>query len=234
MYACPMCRQSLTVNAGACDWCAVKLAPDEKGAPKVVLPSVNPGKVIVGRDFGYASLPSLTSRDHKWDDGDHVDAQHDGLVLNVKDGMRWFTEPVLRMRDGVVRVLFDVLDSDVRVRVVARKQVIGAYSLWYEMSIYPDKRSYRLSRHFSSKEHGDDTELCSGENHPLVRGLGGFNYMELRVQGPTLEGWLNGTKVCATHDASLGIGSTAIAAGTSEKSNRRVLFRSFEVTEVAP
>ena len=229
-----MCKQSVAVNAGACDWCAVKLAPDAHGAPAVVLPSVNPGKRIVSRDFTYDSLPSLDARAHKWDDGDCVDAQHDGVVLNVKDGMRWFTEPVLRMRDGVVRVLFDVLDSDVRVRVVARKQVIGAYSLWYEMSIYPDKRGYRLSRHFSSKEHGDDTELASGEKHPHVHGLGDFNYMELRVQGPTLEGWVNGTRVCGTHDASLGIGGVAIAAGTSEKTNRRVLFRSFEVTEVAP
>jgi hypothetical protein len=135
------------------------------------------------------------------------------------------------MRDGVVRVACAALDPDVRVRVVARKQTIGAVSLWYELSLCAEQGAFRLSRYLTEKAHSEGTELCGATQHPAVHGLGAINQLELRVQGPTLEGWVNGARVCATHDAALGIGSVAIAAGTSEK-RRRVLFQSFEVTEV--
>ncbi|MBS2026591.1 MAG: hypothetical protein JST54_01700 [Deltaproteobacteria bacterium] len=232
MYTCPMCKQSLAANEGACDWCAVQLAPGTHGVPEAVLPPIHPGRRIAIRDFTHAPLPTLSGRDFKWDDGDRTEAHHHGVLLTLNDGIRRFSEPYLRMRDGVVRLMFDVLDAKTRVRVVARKQDIGDAALWYELSLWCDERTFRLSRYFTSKHLSDGTELASGK-HPVVRGVGETNVLELRVQGPTIEGWVNGSRVCATHDAALGIGAVAIAAGTDEK-QRRILFRSFEVMEVAP
>lgn len=236
MSACPSCKQSIRPGATACDWCAVRLAYDARGVAYPALPPIRPGNVVAIHDFSRVPLPGCTTRDKKWDDGDSMSGTPGGIVVTLLSGMRWFNQPFLRMRDACVRVALDALDGDLRIRAVARKQSIGDASVWYELGITSSDRQFRLARLFTSPEQTDATALHGPVAHNAVAPVGGTNVLELRVQGPTLEAWINGVQLCSVHDAALGIGGVAIGVGTfrDDKSPRRALWRWLEVREVAP
>jgi len=213
----------------------VRLGYDALGKPFAVLPAIRPGYVLAVRDFTKVPLPGCTTRTKTWDDGDSMEGNEQGIVLTLLSGMRWFNQPFLRIRDTCLRASFDVYDTDLRVRVVARKQSLDSASLWYELAVTPQDQNYRLARLFTAPEQSDNTNLSGPSAHPAILAHGN-NVLELHVQGPTLEAWVNGVKLCAVHDAALGIGGVAIGVGTlaSDKRARRTLFRWLEIREVAP
>jgi hypothetical protein len=235
MIACPSCAQAIRPSVLECDACAVRLGYDAHGKPFPVLPPIVPGNVLAVHDFRHVPLPGCTTRTKNWDDGDSMQGTDQGIVLTLLSGMRWFNQPFLRIRDTCLRASFDVYDTELRARVVARKQSLGDASLWYELAVTPHDQNYRLARLFTAPEQSDNTNLSGPSAHPAVLARGN-NLLELRVQGPTLEAWINGTKVCAVHDAALGIGGVAIGVGTFSASKRpqRTLIRWLEVREVAP
>ena len=234
--ACPSCAQSVRPGSTACDWCAVRLGYDARGTPYPVLPPIRPGQVVAIHDFSHVPLPGTSARDKHWDDGDSMVGTPQGVVLTLLSGLRWFNQPFLRMRDVCVRAAVDALDADLRIRVVARKQAVGSASVWYELGVTATDRQYRLSRLFTSNDHTDSTSLRGPLAHDAVAPVGGTNVLELRVQGPTLETWVNGVQLCCAHDAALGIGGVAIGVGVLEtgKRPRRALCRWLEIREVAP
>lgn len=204
------------------------------GAPHPVLPSIRPGAVIAAHDFSRMPLPGMSVRDKRWDDGDSVTGTPTGIMVSILTGLRWFNQPFLRIRDACIRAAIDVYEPELRVRVVARRQSIGAAAVWYELGITPPDRNFRLARLFTSPEHTDSTSLRGPDAHPSVALLGATNILELRVQGPTLQALCNGQEIAAVHDAALGIGGIAIGIGTlaSDKLPRRALFRWLEIREV--
>jgi hypothetical protein len=235
MLTCPSCAQAIRPNSGQCDACAVRLGYDAHAKPFAALPAIVPGNVLAVHDFSKVPLPGMTVRAKTWDDGDSLTATDQGILLTLLSGMRWFNQPYLRIRDTCVRASFDVYDSELRARVVARKQSIGDASLWYELAVTPHDQHYRLARLFTAPEQSDNTNLSGPERQQVIFAKG-TNVLELRSQGPTLEAWINGVKICAVHDAALGIGGVAIGIGSfaSGKKPQRALFRWLEVREVAP
>ncbi|HEY4102892.1 MAG TPA: hypothetical protein VGM44_03340 [Polyangiaceae bacterium] len=235
MSTCPSCAQPIQQNAIECDACAVRIAYDAHGKPFAALPAIRPGSVLAIHDFGKVPLPGMTVRSKNWDDGDSIAATDQGILLTLLSGMRWFNQPYLRIRDSCVRACFDVYDNELRARVVVRKQSVDDASLWYELAVTPHDQHYRLARLFTAPEQSDNTNLSGPAAHQALLAKG-TNVLELRAQGPTLEAWINGVKVCAVHDAALGIGGVAIGVGSfaSGKKAQRALFRWLEVREVAP
>jgi len=235
LLSCPSCAQALRVGALECDACAVRLGYDPHGKPFAALPAIRPGNVLAVHDFSKVPLPGSTTRDKKWDDGDSMAGTEHGVLLTLLSGMRWFNQPFLRIRDTCIRAAIDVYDTELRARVVARKQSLGDASLWYELAVTPHDQNYRLARLFTAPEQSDSTNLSGlSKHHAIVQK--GTNVLELRVQGPTLEAWINGVQICAVHDAAIGIGGVALGLGSfaSGKRPQRALFRWFEVREVAP
>lgn len=200
-----------------------------------MLPPIFPGELIAGYDFRTDTLPDCDSRDATWSDSRGCSGAAEGIVLRLGDDMVWSRERDLRIRDVCVRACIDALDPGVRVRVVARKQEVGKATLWYELGVTPEDRSVRLARLVSAPGRSDATALLGPYPHQAVAPLGASNIVELRVRGPTLEGWVNGVRIGAVHDATLGIGSVALAAGSMDGTPRqkRALVRWFEIREVA-
>jgi hypothetical protein len=235
MVPCPACAQAIRPNAIECDACAVRLAYDARGMPIAALPAIRPGQVLAVHDFAKVPLPGCTTRSKTWDDGDSMEGTEQGIVLTLLSGMRWFNQPYLRIRDACLRASFDVYDTELRARVVARKQTLGDASLWYELAVTPHDQHYRLARLFTAPEQSDNSNLSGPNPHRAVVARGN-NVLDLRVQGPTLEAWINGVQLCSVHDAALGIGGVAIGVGSfaSNKRPQRTLIRWLEVREVAP
>jgi hypothetical protein len=213
----------------------VRLGYDARGVAFAALPAIRPGNVLAVHDFTKVPLPGSLTRTKTWDDGDSMTGTNEGIVLTLLSGMRWFNQPYLRIRDTCLRASFDVYDNELRARVVARRQTLGDATLWYELAVTPHDQNYRLARLFTAPEQSDNTNLSGPEPHPAVLARGN-NVLELRVQGPTLEAWINGVKVCAVHDAALGIGGIAIGVGSfaANKHPQRTLIRWLEIREVAP
>jgi hypothetical protein len=230
---CPCCKQSLTHGATTCDECAVRIAY-AGGHPYPVMPSIRPGAIIAMHDFARMPLCGLATRDKRWDDGDMMTGTPNGIMVSICTGLRWFNQPFLNIRDACVRAAIDVYESDLRVRVVARRLPIGSAAVWYELGITPQDRNFRLARLFTSPEHTDSTSLSGPAAHASVAPLGATNVLELRLQGPTLQALCNDQELGTVHDAALGIGGIAIGIGTlaSDKLPRRALFRWLEIREV--
>ena len=234
---CPACAQPVHRASRGCDACAVRLTPGPDGRLVTVLPPIHPGEVIVGYDLTRQPLPGSSSRDETWSSVDGCSGAPEGVIVWLRGGMVWAAQRYLRVRDVCVRACFDTLDEGLRVRVVARKDAVGAASVWYEMAVTPDDRSARLSRFVSSPDRSDATPLVGPLPHAAVAPRGASNIVELRVQGPTLEGWVNGQRIGAVHDPTLGIGGVALAVGTVHNASetrpqQRALVRWFEVREV--
>ena len=235
MLTCPACSQPIRAGSPDCEACAVRLGYDPQGKPFAALPPIRPGNVLAVHDFSKVPLPGSITRDKTWDDGDSMAGTDQGVLLTLLSGMRWFNQPFLRIRDTCIRASIDVYDSELRARVVARKQTLGDASLWYELAVTPHDQNYRLARLFTAPEQSDSTNLSGLAKHHAIFQKG-TNVLELRAQGPTLEAWINGVQICAVHDAAIGIGGVALGLGSFANGKRpqRALFRWFEVREVAP
>ena len=92
----------------------------------------------------------------------------------------------------------------------------------------------RLVRMFGSPTLSGLTALTDWTKHPKIAGVGEINDLELRVQGPALEAWVNGQRVCETFDPVLGIGFVGMRAECSATAtgSRSLVWSGFETRAV--
>jgi hypothetical protein len=74
--------------------------------------------------------------------------------------------------------------------------------------------------------------------HGAIAPQGHPNVLELRVQGPTIQAWVNGQWLATVHDAALGSGQVGLAVNTTTKTDathaKRALCQWFELRTVVP
>jgi hypothetical protein len=236
LLRCPVCGAAIPAGP-RCDFCLVALR-EERGALQAVHPVIRPGDVLVSRDFSRDALPGEKQR--LWSRLEGAAATHEqtGLTVHCPAGeSRIFVEEWVRVRDACVRASFASLDGRAQIGVMLRREPIGdGARTFYALDVWPDKRSVRLARCFSTKEEAGATPLFGWAEAACVAPVGQENQLELRAQGATLEAWVNGVRVAAVHDPVLGIGWTGMRATPVEVrpgERVRVFFRGYEARGVA-
>jgi hypothetical protein len=142
----------------------------------------------------------------------------------------------VRLRDACVRATASALDADLWIGVVARRELLEDARTFYALDVWPERKSLRLGRCVSTPDSAGVYDLIPWTPSSAIAGVGGWNEIELRVQGSALEAWINGTLVGALHDPVLGIGSTGLRftrANGGADVPRRACCAGFEVTMVA-
>lgn len=238
MTSCPSCADPLALDAPFCPSCTARLRWNDQQCA-VDLPAIRPGEVLVSRDFRVSPLPGLANREYvakSWT-SQGTEAGIEFRVTRKNVGMS-FWEPRLRIRHVCVRTSARVLDAAMCFGLVVRDEPVGDASTRYFLSAVPSTGTVVLLRSWISEADLGSTELASSVGSSALHGVGTFNELELRAQDATLEAWVNGTRVLATHDPSFGIGRVGIDVATRNPSvalgRGSVELAGFEVRGVAP
>jgi hypothetical protein len=236
LLRCPVCGAAIPAGP-RCDFCLVALRL-EQGALAAAHPVIRPGDVLTTLDFARDPLPGEKQRVWSRLDGAAATAEASGVTVHVPPlDSRIFVLDWVRVRDACVRASLASLDGRVQPGIMLRREPIGdGARTFYALDVWPERRSVRLARCFSTKEESGATPLFGWAEAACVAPLGQENQIELRAQGATLEAWVNGARVTTVHDPVLGIGWTGIRAmpvDVRPGERVRMFCRGFEVRGVA-
>src|SRR5262249_30645315 len=176
--------------------------------------------------------PGYTKRQHQWDSGTKMDPTNDGVVVAVTGSQTMpFVQEFLRLRDAICRATMIAYDQDMLLGVIGRRQPLGKAETQYVFDVWPERRAIRLARYVATPAFYM-TDLVSWTESSAVAPVGYPNLVEMRFQGPTLQGWVNGVHVATAHDPVYGIGRTGMRVGNQAGGVRRALAQRYEVYAV--
>jgi hypothetical protein len=200
-----------------------------------VHPLIRPGDILTWRDCAHQPLPGDKQRVWSRIDGSAAAADPNGVLLYLPArGSGLFVDEWVRVRDACVRAGFTLIQGSAQVGVMLRREIIGEGArTFYALDVWPDRRTVRLARCFSSEDEAGATPLFGWAESPCVAPPGSENQLELRAQAATLEAWVNGTRIAVVHDPVFGIGRSGIRVVAAQTEPARILCRGFEVRGVA-
>lgn len=233
---CPSCSANVAPGTQFCDDCRVALR-FEGGRLVAVFPEIRRGEVLATFDLSRDPLPSYTERSYKWKEGSVMEPAHNGILFTLPTTVAFsFTDAKLRTRDACSRATFTALEPEVYYGIVARQEPLGGANTQYQLEVMPEQRAARLVRYFFTTKTSGVSVLAPWTQHASIAPTGYPNEVELRFQGPTLQGWVNGAQVLAVHDLAWGIGATGPRIGRQSANTprgARIVCHGFDVRMVA-
>ncbi len=229
---CPVCQTTTAPRGGFCEYCQAPLR-EEQGRIEVAHPVIQPGWVLVSLDLRTEAPPGYATRVKNLEKGSSFMPEPRGIAVKVAPRTTLpFIQDGLRARDVVCRSAAAVFQAGAYVSVVARREAVGGAETQYTFDLAPDKRAARLTRRYATSKVAGVAELVPWTEHAAVAPLGELNHFELRVQGPTLEGWVNGQPCLRVYDPVYGIGYTGILMSNPSDQEKSFLVAGYEVRAV--
>ncbi len=230
---CPVCQTPSSLRAGYCEYCQAPLR-EEHGRLEVAHPIIQPGVVLVSLDLRADSPPGYATRVKNLEKGSSFMPDPRGIGVTVAPRTTLpFIQDGLRARDVVCRTLIAVFGTGAYASVVARREAVGLAETQYTFDVLPEKRAARLTRRYATARVAGVAELIPWTENPAIAPLGEPNHLELRLQGPTLEGWINGAPCLRVYDPVYGIGYAGVLMSNPTDEERSFVVCGFEVRTVA-
>lgn len=224
---CPVCKADIEPSSRNCELCRVALTFDgQRLAPH--FPLIRPGELVDVRDFARDPPPGRSGR--FVDIGTiKVKGNADGIVVELPAGKTiGFMEDAVRIRDACLRVVGVALDPDISFGASMRREILEEARTSYTLEVWPARRSVQVARLMTSPQHGGITPFLPWTQFAAVAPVGAWNVVDFRVQGPTLQAWVNDQPIITIHDPVLGIGGAA-AMTSSEGQAGRAFLKAYEL-----
>src|SRR5579883_1754402 len=232
---CPSCQAEVPPQATFCDFCRVALRL-EGNRLVALFPDIRRGDLLTTYDLSKEAMPNHESRNFTWKDGTTMVPVHNGVMVSLTKTAISFTDTKVRLRDSCTRATFTTLDADTYCGIVARQEALGGANTQYQLEVSPEQRAARLVRYFFTPKTSGVAVLVPWTQDMRIAPNGYPNEVEMRCQGPTLQGWVNGSQILAVHDAAWGIGSNGPRVGrkTSDSPHpARIVCHGFDIRMVA-
>jgi hypothetical protein len=230
---CPVCRVQAALRGHYCEYCQAPLR-EEHGRLEVQYPAIQPGPVLVSLDLRSECPPGWSTRVKNMDGGTSFMPEGRGIAVKVAPRTSLpFVQDGIRARDLVVRSAAITFSPVAYIAVAARREAVGAAETQYTFDIDPSKRAARLIRRYATAKVAGVNELVPWTEHRAILGVGELNHLEIRVQGPAIEGWVNGQPCLRVYDPVYGIGYTAVMCCNPTDEPQNFVVCGFEVRTVA-
>lgn len=163
----------------------------------------------------------------------HAEKVPDGLLVSMAAGKAFdWTNSLSRLRDACVRVAVTMLDPSAIVYAVSRCEHVGNHRSQYALAVSAGRRAARLVRLLSGEQANLVSGLTEWTTSDAIAPAGAPNEIEIRVQGPTIEGRVNGRRVVMRHDPVLGFGRAGLRFEAEASGAARVLWWGFDTCVV--
>jgi hypothetical protein len=205
---------------------------DEPDRLVPVPPDIRPGRMLGRWDFGQVPPPGWSTRSARISETTWFEAQPGGVLVTMWEPRTLaFADYGLRLRDGCVRTTFTVYDPGARIGVVARRSAIDEMRVGYSFNAAVDDGSAWVNALFEANTHLAQRPIGTTQN-ALARGAGRMVLVELRVQGPSLQAWVDQRLVLAVHDPTYGVGGFGVRIGRDQPRGQRptrILMHGYDV-----
>ncbi len=192
---CPSCNTELDADPRACPRC--RLALRRVGSSlEPLYPDIRVGERLYAVDLRVDRPVGLQEGTFELASGTVKAAKvPDGLLVDLAPGKAFdWSNSLSRLRDACVRVAVTMLDPGAVVHAIARLDRVGTATSQYTLAVSAGRRAARIERLVSGEKANVYTGLTGWTPHDAIAPPGVPNEIELRVQGPTLEGRVNGQR----------------------------------------
>ncbi len=189
------------------------------------------GKVLARYDFKDDPLPGMSTRISPFDETLPTIDLPGGLAASlVSVRSHSCLVPLAGARDLAMSLTVTALDAGLYLGITARRVVVADASVHLLFSIESHKSRFELAYIAGTPTASGTQILAEGVLPDCVAPVGKENTLDLSVSGGSLLGSVNGTTVCAVHDASLGAGAFGIylERTLAEGAARQAIVSSFE------
>lgn len=238
MLACPYCQHAIEQDERFCPACQLAVRFEPPSTLLAVHPKIAPGATIVQRDLSREPPPEMQARAGKLSEAVRCEEHASGVLFHMTSAVtRTFREMKHELRDVCVGASFTALDPGARVGLCARATTIGEGFTAYALEISLDARTAWPAIVFSAgKSSGAKSLVQKTHVSTAIAPVGKTNAIELRVQGPSLQAFVNGENVFTIHEPTYGVGICGLRVGHDGlvKGPVRVVCHEFHLSEVAP
>ena len=216
MAPCPYCKRDLVPTDRFCRACRVALHWDPQGRPVQVHPTIRPGQLVRRADFRATPIFGYTQRQGQQGTAMSFAPHPTGLLFAIHSPVSpTFPDNEHVVRDACIRASFTVLDPGSRIGLVARRSAFstGNGRIGYALNVSVDKKMAWISAAVEAEGLAQATVLSTISNAACIGGVGAFNVLELRVQGPGVHAFINDVPLIQLHDPLYGIGVFGLRVG---------------------
>ncbi len=212
--ACPSCATPVPAGAFACPACMLALRA-ERGALVPVYPPIKPSPPIYHVDLRVpGALPmSLDPQAVERSGTLRFSPTPHGMRVDCVAGKSFeWKMPFMRLRDACIGAGIPAAGGSARVTLFARSSELGSYRKYYGLMLDVQDRQVACARYLTGGlgQRSQFTLITPWTRHAALDRIGHESSLELRVQGPVLEGWLDGQRIAVTHDPYLGMGHVGV------------------------
>lgn len=190
----------------------MRFAPPDR--LQAVHPAIRPGPRLAHYDFRHQPLPGERVRNSGTANGGQYGPVPDGYYWGfAKQEMRVPRDPELYVRDACVWSSFTAYEAGAIVGLFLRWSQTGFASTFYGLELTLGANTATLFRRLVYPDRTESTTLHAPATQPTVAPLGQRNVVELRIQGASLQAFVNSVPVCTVHDPVYGVGGIGLRMG---------------------
>jgi hypothetical protein len=238
VLACPYCKHVIEPDERFCPACQLAVRFEPPSTLVAVHPKITPGTSIVRRDLSREAPPEMQARSGTLSAAVRCEERADGVLFHMTSATtRTFRETKHELRDACIGATFTALGPGARIGLCARATTIGEGFTAYALEVSVDARTAWPAIVFSAGKASGSTSLVQKTHvSPSIAPVGKPNAIELRVQGPSLQAFVNGEHVFSIHEPTYGVGVCGLRVGNDGlvKGAALVVCHEFHVSEVAP
>ncbi|MFO0553940.1 MAG: hypothetical protein U0271_36500 [Polyangiaceae bacterium] len=208
--ACPSCASALPTQCFACPACMLALR-EEGGRLVPLYPPIRPSAALYAVDLRNPAVLPMGLDLAKVAETNVVRFARapEGLNVQVLAGKAFeWAMPFMRLTDACVSLRVPAAGGAARITLIARSSKIGTYRKYYGFMVSVTRRQACFIRMLAGSlgQKSTFTELTPWGGHDALAALNPSSVLEMRAQGPMLEGLVDGRRVAVTHDPVLGMG----------------------------
>jgi hypothetical protein len=194
-------------------------------------PPSTAGTLLARYDFEEDPLPGMSIRVSPFDESLPTIDMPGGLAVSlVKVCARNCIVPLAGARDVALSLTVTAIDAGLYLGISSRRIVVADASVHLLFSIQSHLSRFELAYIAGTPTASGTQILAEGVRPDCVAPVGQPNTLDLRVQGGSIQGSVNGKNVCTVHDAALGAGTFGIYLERTapEGAARQAIVSSFE------